>query len=137
MVASSLIYEYVGNLHMHTVYSDGEGTHADIAKAAIASSLDFVIVTDHNALVKGIEGYYGDDEQGHVLLLTGEEIHDQMVVPGGNHLLAYGHSHELAQCANNPQMLIDSVHAAGGSSFIAHPHDPVLDIGLYHDHGYT
>ncbi|MGZ9235150.1 MAG: histidinol-phosphatase, partial [Anaerolineales bacterium] len=36
---------------MHTVYSDGSGTHKDIAQAALRTGLDVVIVTDHNVLV--------------------------------------------------------------------------------------
>ena len=48
--------EIVINLHMHTRYSDGSGTHKDIAQAAIQNGLDAVIVTDHNVLVEGVEG---------------------------------------------------------------------------------
>ncbi|HSM58601.1 MAG TPA: hypothetical protein VK879_20775, partial [Candidatus Sulfomarinibacteraceae bacterium] len=42
---------------------------------AIRAGLDFIIVTDHNVWVHGVEGYYETDE-GRVLLLTGEEVHD-------------------------------------------------------------
>src|SRR5688572_16609016 len=52
------MHEIVVNLHMHTRYSDGSGTHKDIAQAAIQAGLDAVIVTDHNVLVQGLEGYY-------------------------------------------------------------------------------
>jgi predicted metal-dependent phosphoesterase TrpH len=52
------MHEIVVNLHMHTRYSDGTGTHKDIAHAAIKTGLDAVIVTDHNVLVQGVEGYY-------------------------------------------------------------------------------
>ena len=66
-------YEYVGNLHVHTPYSDGEGTHQDVAEAALLAGLDFVVFTDHNLLVCGIEGYYGDEARGYILLLAGVE----------------------------------------------------------------
>ena len=49
--------ELVINLHMHTTYSDGHGTHADLAEAALRAGLDAIIVTDHNVWVNGIEGY--------------------------------------------------------------------------------
>ena len=39
------MHEIVVNLHMHTRYSDGTGTHKDIAHAAIKCGLDAVIVT--------------------------------------------------------------------------------------------
>ncbi len=45
------MHEIVVNLHMHTRYSDGTGTHKDIAQAAIKTGLDAVIVTDHNVLI--------------------------------------------------------------------------------------
>ncbi len=121
------LYEYVGNLHMHTTYSDGEGSHADIARAAQIAGIDFVIVTDHNVLVQGVEGYYGDDSNGYVLVLTGEEVHDQARNPQCNHVLVYGAEMEVAQCATDLQGLIDAVNAAGGLGFIAHPNDPPLD----------
>ena len=50
--------ELITNLHMHTTYSDGSGTHQEIAEAALEAGLDVVIVTDHNVLVQGLEGYH-------------------------------------------------------------------------------
>lgn len=126
VVPSATLYEYVGNLHNHTPYSDGEASHVQIAEAARLAGIDFVIVTDHNVLVKGVEGYYGSETENYVLILTGEEIHDQAREPQVNHLLVYGAGRELAQCAVKPQELINAVNAAGGFCFIAHPFDPPL-----------
>ncbi len=117
------MHEYVGNMHMHTPYSDGEAYHTDIAKAARTAGLDFIIVTDHNLYVTGVEGYYGDAESDYVLLLTGEEIHDRERLPQVNHLLVYNAGQELVQHAADPQRLIDAVNAAGGLCFLAHPSD--------------
>ena len=50
--------EVIINLHMHTRYSDGSGRHKDIAAAAFKAGVDVVIVTDHNIVVHGFEGYY-------------------------------------------------------------------------------
>ncbi len=115
--------EIVINLHMHTRYSDGTGSHQDIASAALKSGLDAVIVSDHNVLVRDFEGYYKNDQRK-VLMLIGEEIHDQDRDPQKNHLLVFGASRELATYADDPQTLIDKVRDAGGLSFLAHPHDP-------------
>ncbi len=115
--------EYTLNLHMHTTYSDGSGNHADLAEAAHDAGIDVLMVTDHNVLVHGPEGYYERD--GHrVLMIVGEEIHDQARDPQKNHLLAFGHTVELAQHAPDPQTLIDKVREAGGICFLAHPDDP-------------
>ncbi len=39
---------YRGDLHMHTIYSDGDGTPAEVAVAAFEAGLDFFGITDHN-----------------------------------------------------------------------------------------
>ena len=117
------MHEVVVNLHMHTRYSDGSGVHKDIAAAALKTGVDVVIVTDHNVLVHGFEGYYKDKSR-RVLMLVGEEIHDQARDPQKNHLLAFGAGRELATFAAEPQRLIDAVREAGGLAFLAHPHDP-------------
>jgi hypothetical protein len=73
--------------------------------------------------VQGFEGYYKEKTKK-VLMLIGEEIHDQALDPQKNHLLAFGAGRELATFADNPQRLIDQVREAGGLSFLAHPDDP-------------
>lgn len=117
------LVEVAGNIHIHTLYSDGAKWHAEVADDAIEAGLDFIIVTDHNVWVSGIEGYYSS-EAGQVLLLTGEEIHDVRRRPQANHFLAYGAERELAPYASNPQELIDETRASGGHGFLAHPFDP-------------
>jgi hypothetical protein len=117
------MHEIIVNLHMHTRYSDGSGTHKEIAEAAIKSGLDAVIVTDHNILVQGVEGYYHGNRD-RVLLLVGQEVHDQDRDPQKNHLLVFNANRDLASIADDPQALINGVEEAGGLSFIAHPKDP-------------
>lgn len=112
--------EAVINLHMHTYYSDGHGTHQDIANAAIQAGLDAVIVTDHNVWVNGPEDYY-QQKGRRTLLLVGEEVHDQARDPQKNHLLVFGARRELATYAHNPQLLIDAAHKANAVTFLAHP----------------
>ena len=115
--------EYLVNLHIHTHYSDGTGSHREVAEAALEVGLDAVIVTDHNVLVQGLDGYYENLDR-RVLLLTGEEIHDVHRDPQKNHLLVLGAGRELADQAGDPQQLIQAVRRSGGLSFLAHPIDP-------------
>jgi hypothetical protein len=146
------MHEIIVNLHMHTVYSDGTGTHKDIADAAIKAGLDAVIVTDHNVLVQGLEGYYRIGRnpstplrKSRVLLLVGQEVHDQDRVPQKNHLLVFNANRDVSTLADDPQALINGVNDAGGLSFIAHPRDPEApafgetDISweAWDVHGYT
>ena len=120
-------FEAIGNMHMHTPYSDGEKYHEAIAEDAIKAGLDFVIVTDHNIWVDGVEGYYENDD-GRVLLLTGEEVHNVRRKPQASHFLAYGAKQELAALAPDPQALIDKTITSGGFGFLAHPHERDVPI---------
>jgi hypothetical protein len=126
------MHELLVNLHMHTRYSDGTGDHADIAAAAIRAGLDAVIVTDHNVLVRGAEGYVGDGDD-RVLMLIGEEVHDQRRDPQKNHLLVFGADQELATLADDPTVLLRAARDAGALSFIAHPTDPAAPVFGEHD----
>ncbi|MDD2695602.1 MAG: CehA/McbA family metallohydrolase [Anaerolineales bacterium] len=138
------MHEVVANLHMHTPYSDGRYTHARIARAAIQTGLDAVLVTDHNVYVDGLERVYTDGAR-RALLLVGEEIHDQGRLPQKNHLLVFGAGRELAAQAHDPQRLLDNVRQAGGLSFLAHPYElaapavgePDISWVDWDVHGYT
>ena len=119
------VIEVVANLHMHTPYSDGEWYHADIAAAAQRTGVEVIVVTDHNVLVGGIDGYIG-----RTLVLTGEEVHDPLRHPQANHCLVYGTSEELALLAPQPQALIDAVNERGGMAFLAHPFEVASPISM-------
>lgn len=121
-------HEIVGNLHMHTPYSDGEGSHDEIAQAAERAGLDFVAVTDHNVWVDEIQGYHHN-----VLMLIGEEVHNPRRQPQANHCLIYGAEGEMYGYAAEPQKLIELTHKRGGLAFIAHPFD--YPLALAHEPG--
>jgi predicted metal-dependent phosphoesterase TrpH len=121
------LFEVVGNMHMHTPYSDGEKWHAEIAAAALDAGLDFIVVTDHNVWVEGVEGYY-ENGNGRLLLLTGEEVHNPRRQPQASHLLAYNANCELATLAHDTQALINQINASGGCCFLAHPHEKDFDL---------
>lgn len=113
------------NLHIHTNYSDGSLPHKEVAMAAMRSGLDAIFITDHNVRPLGFDGYYSEGDKK-VLVMVGEEIHNQDRQPQKSHLLVLGIQREMAQYGNDPQKLIDAVNQAGGISFIAHPYDPAL-----------
>lgn len=117
------MFEFVGNIHMHTPYSDGAKWHRELANIAIQENLDFIIVTDHNVWVDDVERYY-QNNHGKILLLVGEEIHDPRRMPQANHFLAIGAMQELSTYAYNTAELIKVTQAAGGYGFLAHPFDP-------------
>lgn len=117
-------HEIAGNLHTHTVYSDGTGLHRDVGEAAARAGLNFVVVTDHNVWVDGVEGYHDG-----TLLLVGEEIHDVTRTPQANHLLVYGAEAELAPYAQDPQRLVEEARSRGALCFPAHPFERGSPLG--------
>lgn len=114
--------EYVGNLHVHSTYSDGTGTIEEIAGEAEKAGIDFVGVTDHDSLAglkEGKEGWHGK-----VLVLIGMEIGTDH-----NHYLAWRINREVPDNQKSPQSVIDGVKAQGGIGFIAHPFETACGFG--------
>ncbi|MBI9046120.1 MAG: PHP domain-containing protein, partial [Anaerolineaceae bacterium] len=117
--------ELTVNLHIHTTYSDGSATHAQIADAALKAGVDVLIVTDHNVLVKDMDRYYHSPTRN-LLMIIGEEIHNPLKKPQGDHLIVMGVDKEMSNYANNTQNLIDRVNKENGICFIAHPFEDSL-----------
>jgi hypothetical protein len=112
---------YRGDCHLHSVYSDGRRTPAEIAAAARAAGLDFINTSEHNthAAHGAWEGLWGDD----LLVLTGEEVTTRT-----GHVVALG---------TDPGTFVDwryrardnrfaryarEIRRAGGLVVPAHPH---------------
>jgi hypothetical protein len=120
-----MYYEYAGNLHVHSTYSDGTSTIEEIAAAARRAGLAFVGVNDHFNL-KGLKD--GKEGRHHgVVVLIGTELNHLY-----NHYLAYNVHEEIASDTDNPQTVIDAANRQGGMGFIAHPYElgtPLHDKG--------
>ncbi|UCH66634.1 MAG: CehA/McbA family metallohydrolase [Ignavibacterium sp.] len=111
------MFEYVGALHMHSVFSDGSGKVPQIAKYADEVGLDYIIITDHNtirALNEGYENWYGN-----TLCLIGCEMNDK---ENKNHYLAFGIDKTYSTRISAKEY-IKKVKDDGGIGFLAHPHE--------------
>ncbi len=115
------MFDYAGSIHFHSAYSyDGCEPVDRIVQAALSTSLDYAILTDHFNLDAKKEGW----ERSHtapdrkLLLLVGEEIS-----PRYNHYLALNVPTPLvvSKMDFHSQDVIDAVNAQGGFGFIAHP----------------
>ena len=108
-------FECVGNLHIHTVHSDGKGTVPEIAECAAKAGLDFIIIHDHSYMADALclqeEAFYGK-----VLVLVGAELGVRF-----HHYLAFDLKQRIAEHSLPPQEMIDEVQAQGGFGFLAHP----------------
>jgi len=111
------MYEYIGALHMHSIFSDGSGKVEDIAYYADEAGLDFIILTDHNTLRALKEGY--QKWYGKTLLLVGCEINDKQ---NKNHYLAFNVT-ETYSTRLSAKEYVKRIKDAGGIGFLAHPHE--------------
>lgn len=113
-------------LHVHSRFSDGRGTVADIMAAAMAANVDVLWLTDHDteaARDDPGEGYWGGS-----LLLVGLEV-----TPPQNHYLALGGTGVPDRRRPFAQFTAEAA-AQGHLGFVAHPDDPgnpVLKLPAY------
>jgi hypothetical protein len=115
MSATPELHDLAGVIHVHSLYSDGTGTVPEIAAAAEASGLDYVLLTDHDTLRAKERGEEGWHES--VLVLVGEEVSPL----GENHYLAFGLERPIRHRGLSCQQIVDGVNEQGGFGFLSHP----------------
>src|SRR4051794_8625948 len=102
-------------IHLHSRYSDGTGTVAQIAAAAARAGVDAVLLTDHDTLEakrRGEEGWHGT-----TLVCVGEEVSPRE----RNHYLAFGLDREIDHAGLSGAQIVRAVADAGAIGFAAHP----------------
>ncbi|RYD96635.1 MAG: phosphoesterase, partial [Sphingobacteriales bacterium] len=63
---------YAGDLHIHTLHSDGKRTEQQLVDEAVDKKLDFIISTEHNTNSANLKwGYY---DRKNLLVIPGEEV---------------------------------------------------------------
>ncbi|MFL5886929.1 MAG: CehA/McbA family metallohydrolase [Thermoleophilaceae bacterium] len=110
-----LLHDLACVVHLHSTYSDGTGTVAQIARAGAKAGADVVLLTDHDTLEarsRGEEGWHGS-----VLLLVGEEVSPER----RNHYLAFGLDEPIDHSGLDSAGIVRAVNEAGGFGFAAHP----------------
>jgi hypothetical protein len=119
---------YRGDLHLHTVHSDGERDPDEMAAAARASGLDFVVSTEHNT--NSANRAWTTTRTGGLLVIPGEEVttrHGHWLAvglsPGAWVDWRYGPSDGVF-----PRFAAE-VRDAGGLVVAAHPSVPLPGAG--------
>jgi hypothetical protein len=108
-----------GVVHVHTTLSDGGGTPEDVASAAKAAGLRFVVITDHNNVdAKSFEG----DHDG-VLVLVGTEISTT-----AGHVLGLGVPDPVFRFSGDARDALEDIRDLGGATVAAHPLSPREDF---------
>lgn len=118
-------FEYVGNVHIHSRYSDGGERVAGIAHAAAENGLNFIGLNDHDYMTDSLhleeEGFHEN-----VVVLMGLEIGERY-----HHYLAFNIREMIKGKDLSPQEVINRVKAHGGFGFLAHPFEKGMP---FHDH---
>ncbi|MDT0438053.1 MULTISPECIES: CehA/McbA family metallohydrolase [Streptomyces] len=119
---------YRGDCHLHSWYSDGRRTPAEIAALARAAGLDFINSSDHNT--HAAHPHWADEAGDDLLILLGEEITTR-----NGHVVALG---------TDPGTFVDwryrardnrfgeyarQIRRAGGLVVPAHPHATCVGCG--------
>jgi hypothetical protein len=123
--------EWSGDLHMHTICSDGENTHDEMAQKALDQHLSSIAITDHVGIAER------DCHNDSIVKCEGETR--LLCNPGAEmtarlHLLAIGIHQRI-----DPKLplgdWVDEIHRQGGLAIAAHPYDSrwrYKEDGLYH-----
>jgi len=83
-----------GDLHMHSIYSDGKTTPFAMALASLGAGMDFMSVTDHDNYSGSLEAIEKVNENNiDLLVLAGEEVSvggkkDMSIALGNGHILS-------------------------------------------------
>jgi hypothetical protein len=111
----STVHDLAGVLHVHSTYSDGTGTVAEIAAAAQSNGLDFLLLTDHDTLAA--KDHHEEGSHDGVLVIVGEEVSPHRE----NHYLAFGLERPIDHTGLSAQQIVNRVDEAGGFGFLSHP----------------
>ena len=118
---------YRGDLHTHTVHSDGSHTQKSLAAEAQAAGLDLLGSSEHNTSSATLT--WGRHAPADLLVVNGEEVTTR-----AGHWLAMGLPpgtwidwRYRAQDAKL-ERFTDRVHELGGVAIVAHPYNPVPSI---------
>jgi hypothetical protein len=115
---------YRGDLHLHTVHSDGERHPGELVWAAHASGLDFIVSTEHNT--NAANRVWPACHTGSLLVVPGEEVTTRH-----GHWLAVGLAADAwVDWRYGPRdgvfpRFAAEVRAAGGLVVAAHPAAPL------------
>ncbi len=104
-----------GDFHVHSRFSDGFLSAAEVPFAARRNGLDVIAVTDHNTVFPSQIARWIAEHTGGPIVITGEEI-----TTGTHHLIALG----LEETVTADRSLLSAVlevHKQRGIAIAAHP----------------
>jgi len=110
----------VGDLHAHSILSDGSGSPRQVLLAMLAAGLDFGALTDHNKVAGSLEiKEWSDRWDVGFTAIRGEEV-----LGRGFEVLALGITSWVTP-QSDVRKIAAEVHAQGGTALLCHPFDEV------------
>ncbi len=116
---------YKGNLHTHTIHSDGDSSPEVVVRWYKEHRYHFLVLSDHNYFTEpgGLNSVLGASER--FLLIGGEEVTSKFE-QNAVHLNAYGISRLVppefgSSVLDTIQQNVNAIEAAGGLSALNHP----------------
>ena len=114
---------YRGDLHLHTVHSDGTYTPEQVVSAADAAGLDFMVSTEHNTPTAN--SIWGNLARPDLLIINGEEIttragHYNAIGLEPEQWIDWRYRPEDGQLGR----FVNEIHAVGGITTANHPYCP-------------
>jgi hypothetical protein len=116
---------YKGNLHTHTLNSDGDSTPDDVVRWYREHGYNFVTITDHNYLtnVEGLNALHGAEDL--FIVMKGEELTDRFankpVHINGLAPNAFIKPTGGTSVLDMAQKMIDAIRGAGAVPSVNHP----------------
>jgi len=108
-----------GDLHSHTTISDGKAAPAELPVAAIQGLLDFLVVTDHNAVEGSLEVISEMRASGLKFpIIPGQEA--ELFCARGTHIPVFG-TRKMISPAITLNELFKIVRSTNGAAVLAHP----------------
>jgi predicted metal-dependent phosphoesterase TrpH len=107
----------IADVHVHTIYSDGHDTPAEVCEQALGAGLDVIAITDHDTIEGArIAAEYACQLDGSLEVVVGEEV---STIQG--HVLGLYLSRTV-KAGLTAEATVAAIHAQGGVAVAAHPY---------------
>jgi predicted metal-dependent phosphoesterase TrpH len=119
---------YRGDMHLHTVHSDGKRQPSEVAAGARAAGLDYIVSTEHNT--SSAAGVWGEFAGPNLLIIDGEEVttrnghYTVLGLPAGTWI-----DWRYRSIDRELPKFVSEIHKTGALAVAAHPQDTCVGCG--------